>query len=191
MTNKILREGHNSIRCEVVTTYEQLLHAQAVRSICFLEEHGVAATLIFDGNDWQATHIVVYDGEEPVGTVRIRWFRDFAQFERTSFRQKWRNPRVIKACAEFAFDHVARKGFDKVVTHASPTLARMWRMLLGFKAVPGKEPLILAGHPEPYLELEKTLTLPDNVLGGSTDANVLFRIEGFWDQPGPHEGSRT
>ena len=44
--------GHNALRCEIVTTYEQLLHAQAVRSICFLEEHGMRSSLIFDGNDW-------------------------------------------------------------------------------------------------------------------------------------------
>ncbi len=181
--------GHNSIRCEIVTTYEQLLHAQAVRSICFLEEHGVRASLIFDGNDWQATHIIVYADEEPVGTVRIRWFRDFAQFERTSFRKQWRNPRVVKACADFAFDHVARKGFDKVITHASPTVARLWRMLLGFKSVRGKQPLLLAGHPEPYIALEKILAIPENVLGDGTDANVLFRVEGAWDAPGPHEGT--
>src|SRR6202012_2394034 len=76
---------HNQIRCEVVTTYEQLLHAYAIRSICFMEEHGVKAQQNFDGNDYQATHVVVYAGEEPVGALRIRWFKDFAKFERTAF----------------------------------------------------------------------------------------------------------
>ena len=89
-----IHEGHNSIRCEVVTNYEQLLHAQAVRSICFLEEHGMSASLVFDGNDCQATHIIVYADGEPVGTVRIRWFKDFVQFERTAFRVAWRKPRA-------------------------------------------------------------------------------------------------
>jgi hypothetical protein len=183
--------GHNSIRCEIVTNYEQLLHAQAVRSICFLEEHGMRSSLIFDGNDWQATHIVVYADDEPVGTVRIRWFRDFAQFERTSFRKAWRNPQVIKACAQFAFDHVARKGFDKVITHASPLYARLWRMLLGFRPVPGKEPLLLEGHPEPYIELVKELVVPANAIGEQTHADILFRIEGAWDVPGRHEGRQA
>ncbi|WP_051631092.1 GNAT family N-acetyltransferase [Afifella pfennigii] len=145
------------------------------------------ASLIFDGNDWQATHIVVYDGEEPVGTVRIRWFRDFAQFERTAFRKEWRNPHVIKACAQFAFDHVARKGFERVITHAGPLYARLWRMLLGFTPVEGKGPLLLEGHPEPYVELEKLLERPANALGLASDANTLFRIEGAWDEPGAHE----
>jgi hypothetical protein len=181
------RKGHNSIRCVVVTTYEQLLHAQAVRSICFLEEHGMRASLIFDGNDWQATHILVYADDEPVGTVRIRWFRDFAQFERTAFRQAWRDPRIIKACAQFAFDHVARKGFDKVVTHANPIYARMWRRLLGFSEVEGKDPLIIEGHPQPYIELVKVLDAPPCVIGLHSDANLLFRVEGDWDDVVPRE----
>ena len=33
----------------------------------------------FDGNDYQATHIIVYSGDEPIGTLRIRWFKDFAK----------------------------------------------------------------------------------------------------------------
>ena len=64
--------NHNQIRCEVVTTYEQLLHAYAIRSICFIEEHGYSARQEFDGNDYQATHIIVYAGDEPIGTQRIR-----------------------------------------------------------------------------------------------------------------------
>ena len=35
--------NHNQIRTEVVTTYQQLLHAYAIRSICFIEEHGYSA----------------------------------------------------------------------------------------------------------------------------------------------------
>jgi hypothetical protein len=130
--------GHTHIRCEIVKTHTQLFHALIVEAICFVEERGMATDLIFDGNDLQATHVVVYDNEEPIGTVRIRWFKDFAEFERTCFRPKWRNPRVLKTCAQFAFDHVARKGFDRVVTHASPVYAQLWCRLLGFTPVPGK-----------------------------------------------------
>ena len=63
--------GHNQLRTEIVTTYEQLLHAYAVRSICFMEEHGVPARHEFDGNDYQATHVIAYAGDEPIGTLRF------------------------------------------------------------------------------------------------------------------------
>lgn len=185
---RILDRSHNLIRAEIVTTYEQLLHAYAIRSICFMEEHGVKAQQTFDGNDYQATHVIVYAGNEPIGTVRIRWFKDFAKFERTSFRKAYRNVHVLKTCAQFAFDHVARKGFDKVITHAQPKYARLWRVILGFKNA-DKQPLYFEGHEEPYIELVKELTPPANVISESTDAAVLFRIEGFWDAPSEFEAA--
>jgi hypothetical protein len=182
-----LGRDHNLIRAEIVTTYEQLLHAYAVRSICFMEERGVKAKHEFDGNDYQATHVIVYSGDEPIGTLRIRWFKDFAKFERTSFRKAHRNVPVLKMSAQFAFDHVARKGFDKVITHAQPTYARLWRVLLGFKVAQGKPAVHFAGHGEPYIELVKELTVPANAISESTDSLVLFRTEGFWDVPSEYE----
>ena len=179
--------GHNQIRTEIVTTYEQLLHAYAVRSICFMEEHGVPARHEFDGNDYQATHVIAYAGDEPIGTLRIRWFKDFAKFERTSFRRAYRDMRTVKAVAEFSFDHVARKGFDKVITHAQPKFARLWRMSLGFKNAEGKKPVYFEGHEQPYIELVKELTPPPNAISERTDATILFRIEGSWDAPSQYE----
>lgn len=178
---------HNQIRCEVVTTHQQLLHAYAIRAICFMEEHGVPAQHEYDGNDYQATHVIVYSGDEPIGALRIRWFRDFAKFERTAFRQAYRNIHTLKAAADFAFDHVARKGYDKVITHAQSKYARLWRMVLGFKNAEGKKPLYFEGHEEPYTELVKELVPPPNAISVSTDPAILFRVEGSWDAPSEYE----
>lgn len=180
--------NHNQIRAEIVTTYEQLLHAYAIRSICFMEEHGVKAQQTFDGNDYQATHVIVYAGDEPVGTLRIRWFRNFAKFERTSFRKAYRDIHVLKSSAQFAFEHVARKGFDKVITHAQPKYARLWRVILGFKSA-GKPAFYFKGHEEPYIELVKELTPPADAISESTDIATMFRIEGFWDAPNDFEAA--
>lgn len=180
---------HNQIRTEIVTTYEQLLHAYAIRSICFMEEHGVKARQTFDGNDYQATHMIVYAGEEPIGTLRIRWFKEFAKIERMAFRRAYRNVHVLKAFAGFLFDHIARKGYDTVIAHAQPKYARMWRIILGFKNAEGKKPLYFDGHEEPYIELIKELTPPENAICEHTDATVLFRTEGFWDAPSEFEAA--
>lgn len=182
-----IAQGHNQIRCEVVTTYEQMLHAYAIRAICFMEEHGVKAQQTFDGNDYQATHIIAYSGDDPIGTLRIRWFKDFAKFERTSFRKAYRNSQTLRALSFFVFDHVARKGYDKAITHAQPKYARLWRMVLGFKNAEGKKPVYFEGHEEPYIELVKDLTPPANAISVSTDAAILFRIEGSWDAPSEYE----
>jgi hypothetical protein len=186
---RTIAPSHNQIRTEVVTTYQQLLHAYAIRSICFIEEHGYSARQEFDGNDYQATHMIVYAGDEPVGTQRIRWFKDFAKIERTAFRAAYRNTHVLKTCAYFVFDHIARKGYDKVITHAQPKYARMWRIILGFKNAEGKAPFYFDGHTEPYIELVKELTPPDNAISLCTDTAVMFRIEGSWDAPSAFEAA--
>lgn len=187
--DEIAPRNHNSIRTEIVTSYDQLLHAYAIRAICFMEEHGVKAKQTYDGNDYQATHFVVYDDDEPIGTVRVRWFKGFAKFERASFRKEHRSIPVIKNCANAVFEHVARKGFDKVITHAKPKYALLWRRVLGFKVVETKQPVLFAGHDEPYIELVKHLTIPANAISPDTDATTLFRVEGQWDAPSEFESA--
>jgi hypothetical protein len=183
----VVDRNHNLLRVAIVTTQEQLLHAYAIRAICFMEEHGVPARQTFDGNDCQATHVIVYAADEPIGTARLRWFKDFAKVERTSFRKAWRNPRTIKTCADFMFEHIARKGYDKVITHAKPKYARLWRQLLGFKLADGKAPLHFHGHDEPYLELVKELKPRPDAITIDTDIAILFRTEGSWDAPSEFE----
>lgn len=179
--------SHNRIRTEVVTTYEQLLHAYAIRSICFMEEHGVKAQQTFDGNDYQATHMIVYAGDEPIGTLRIRWFKDFAKLERLAFREAYRNTHVLKEFVFFVFNHIARKGYGKIIAHAQPKYARLWRIAFGCRNAEGKKPFYFDGHAEPYIELIKELTPQENAISISTDPAVMFRTEGFWDVPSEYE----
>lgn len=176
----------NDIRTEIVTSAEQFMHAMAIRAICIMEEAALTADQAIDGNDYQATHVIVYAKREPIGAARIRWFRDFAKIERTAFRQAYRNPRVLKRSAEFIFDHVARKGYDQLVTHAEPKFARLWEMLLGFERVEGRPPMVLADH-EPYIEMIKRLRPPPDAITLHVDPKILFRVEGEWDQPGTFE----
>lgn len=177
--------GHNALRVEVVKTMEQLVQVFALRAICFMEDTGLPYDHAFDGNDLQATHIVGYDGTEPIGTMRVRWFKDFAKIERTAFRKAYRSIPNIKVVANFTFAHIARKGWPLAITHASPLFARLWRMHFGFKDVPGKEPAEY--HGEKYYELMRPLDVPDNAIALDTDAVVLFRTEGDWDRPAKYE----
>jgi hypothetical protein len=178
--------GDNSFRVEIVTTMEQLQHAYAIRAICFVED-GMPFDLAFDGNDLQATHVVAYVGEDPIGAQRIRWFAGFAKIERTAFRKEYRNARVLKRASEFVFAHIARKGYTVVVTHASPRYAILWQRVLGFKPVEGKAPAVFRG--EEHVELVKHLTLPENAITLTTPPAVLFRTEGMWDSSAKYENT--
>ena len=173
---------HNRVRIEIVTTQEQLMHALYIRSICYMEGEGLKLNQAFDGNDFQSTHVVVYDEAEPIGAARVRWFQDFAKIERTAFRPAYRNPRLLKRMAEELFVHIARKGYSKVITHAGPQYARLWNRLLGFAVVEDKHPLISPSY-EDCVEMIKYLEVPENAITLNSDIGTLYRIEGFWDHP--------
>lgn len=187
MSDPAAHKSDNSIRLVVVTNSEQLLHAYAVRSICFMEETGLAARRAFDGNDFQATHIVAYAGDEPIGATRIRWFNGFAKIERTAFRKAYRSVRILKQTSDFIFGHVARKGYSKLVTLAKPDYATVWVRVLGFRQVMDRPP-VFSGDGEPFVELIKDLSAPADAISIDTDPNVLFRVEGSWHVPSAFEG---
>ncbi len=65
--------------------------------------------------------------------------------------------------------------------------SRPWRIVLGFKNAEGKPPFYFDGHPEPYIELVKELSPPENAISVSTNPAVMFRTEGFWDAPSEFE----
>jgi hypothetical protein len=172
---------HNRVRAEVVTTQEQLLHAFLIRSICFMEGEGLKTKQAIDGNDFQATHFVFYDLEEPIGATRIRWFQDFAKIERTAFRPAYRSPKVLKRLSVDVFAHVARKGYDKLITHAGPNFVPVWRRFLGFEVV--DKPALVSPEYEDCIEMIKRLDVPANAITMESDISTLYRVEGAWDQP--------
>ena len=64
-----------SIDGEFVTTrlagrMEDTLQAFAVRAACFIGEQDVPYSEEFDGQDFGATHLLAYLGNEPVGALR-------------------------------------------------------------------------------------------------------------------------
>jgi hypothetical protein len=174
------RRSDNALRPTIVTTPEQLQDAYAVRSIVYMEGNGLPSRTAFDGNDFSATHFVLYDGDEPIGAARVRWFADFAKIERTAFREAHRNMRNIRALAEYIFAHVARKGYTKLITHAEEKYSRVWVKLLGFELLEDR-PVLKAPGFEPHLEMVKHLTPPDDAIRPDSHPSVLFRTEGAWD----------
>jgi hypothetical protein len=148
------------------------------------DEDVLPADQALDGNDLQATHFVAYLKDEPIGALRIRWFKDFAKIERTGFRKEYRGRHILTRTAGPVFDHIARKGYTRVLTHGTPKYARMWCMVLGFRPVE-KPPAYYFDHP--YVEIEKLLTADANTITANSSVAILFRTEGSWDKPGKYE----
>jgi len=185
-TSSAPRPGSNSLRAVIATSAEHMRDVTILRSICFVHELNIPSRFVFDGNDNQATHFVFYDGEEPIGALRIRWFAGFAKYERTCFREKARNPFIIKRCIQATFEHVARKGYTQVMTQSEPRLTKLWTKLFGFEALDDK-PAYILGHSEPYITVVGTLKPHDEAITMDADSALLLRVEGDWDRPSDFE----
>jgi hypothetical protein len=179
--------GHNAFRVEVVTTAEQFLHVMGIRAICYTEDTQFPMGHAIDGNDYQCTHIICYLGDEPIGAGRIRWFKDFAKSERTAFRPRFRQMRYLDGYADFVCSHAARKGYSRLMVHASAKYARLWRMKYGMRLV-DKPAATYFG--EQYLELVKDLEVPRDAITCDSSIETLFRTEGAWDRASRYETLR-
>ena len=153
-----------------------------------MEDTAAAARHEFDGNDYQATHVILYAGDEPIGSPASSVVQGFRQDSNVLlFRKAYRDIRAVKALADFAFDHVARKGYDKIITHSLPMHARLWKISSDLRAPKARSRFISTVIDEPCIELVKVITPPLNAISEHTDVAVLFRTEGFWDAPSEFE----
>jgi GNAT superfamily N-acetyltransferase len=128
-----------SIDGELVTTrvaarMEDTMQAFAVRAACFIGELEVPFTEEFDGHDYGATHVVAYLGTEPVGTLRLRWFKSFAMPERLAVIQRFRGHNIGQLLLERACKLAENRGCNILYSRASPEVAKYlerqgWRSL--------------------------------------------------------------
>jgi hypothetical protein len=84
------------------------------------------------------------------------------------------------------FDHVARKGYTKVLTQAEQRLARLWTILFDLEIV-DSPPVEIAGHPEPYLTVVGTIPASSDPITVESSSALLLRVEGQWDAPSSFE----
>lgn len=173
------------IHFKLATTQVDMMHVAAIRGICNLEEVGVPAAHEFDENDNFATHALGYVDDEPVSTVRLRFFGDFVKLERACVRPKFRNRHILPKAIEGVARYAGQKGYKRIVTHAAPATARLWR-LLGF-TISDKSPAQFAGHDHEYVELVKEIPLRNDAVTLDSDTAMLFRQETALDQPNVYE----
>ena len=172
----------NEIHISTVTSLEELTDVFAVRAVCFMEDQGLSTKIACDGNDFQATHVLMRCGAEPIGCVRIRWFCDFAKFERTAIRKAYRSDRVLKRMLDFAYDHVGMKGYKRIITHASETYARLWTRRYGWRKIEGRPVASFGGYGQ-VIELEHDASVRHDSITPNSPAHIVQRVEGRWDEP--------
>ena len=99
---------------------EDSLQAFAVRAACFIGELDVPYSEEFDGHDFGATHIIAYVGDEPVGTLRVRWFQSFAMPERLAVIQRFRGHNIGQLLLERCRKLAESRGCNMLYAQALP-----------------------------------------------------------------------
>jgi GNAT superfamily N-acetyltransferase len=118
--------GGAAVTTKLAMKMEDSLQAFAVRAACFIGELNVPYSEEFDGHDFGATHVIAYVGDEPAGTVRVRWFQSFAMPERLAVIQRFRGNNIGQILLERCRTLAAGRGCNMLYVQALPGDVTYW-----------------------------------------------------------------
>ncbi len=162
---------------------EDLHKVIALRAAAYFSDNEHSYAKHFDGNDLSASHIIGYIGEEPVGTLRIRYFGDFARIERIAVRPTHRKSRIAFKMVHAAVAFCRDKGYRKLSGVAREEMVPFWSMF-GGRLTASREPIFIYGLPHVEMSIEYP-ELPTAVTS-RTDTMTILRPEGRWHDEGSY-----
>jgi predicted GNAT family N-acyltransferase len=172
----------------VARSMEDLSRVMAIRGAVYMAEQECPYEEEFDGNDFSATHLIGYVGNEPSATLRLRFFADFMKIERVAVRHEFRNRHVAHEIVKAAIELGRAKGYRRVYAHVSKRLTDFWSGF-GFHTFEGGRELVFSDFDYVEMVLE-TDRHPDAIAIGM-NPYVIIRPEGRWHEPGVLERSAT
>jgi predicted GNAT family N-acyltransferase len=181
-----LSDPHISVR--VARTVDDFMRAAVIRGAVFLGEQSCPYDEEFDGNDFTATHLVGYVGDEPAGCLRIRYFADFAKLERLVVRKEFRGRGLARGLVSFAVEFCGTKGYTRICCYAQKRLTTFWNRC-GFSICDGRPELVFSDFE--YVEMVRHTKRPAKTISFETDPYVVIRPEGSWQEAGILERSKA
>jgi predicted GNAT family N-acyltransferase len=109
--------GRPVVTIKLASTSDELMQCFALRAAVFMGEQACPYWEEFDGNDYAASHIIMYVDGEPAGCMRLRWFQSFCKFERCVVLKRFRGLGIHHALNSWCKDFARRKGYTKVYLH--------------------------------------------------------------------------
>lgn len=186
--NVVVAPKPRSLSVGVARSIEDMMRVISVRSAVYMSEQACPYLEEFDGNDFAATHLLGYVGDEPAGCLRIRHFADFAKIERLAVRNEFRNTRLAFKLVKGGIELCRMKGYRRLYGHAQKRLENFWSRF-GFQPLEGGKELVFSDfdYVEMVLETERH---PEAITIGSDPYRIL-RAEGKWHVPGILERSMS
>jgi predicted GNAT family N-acyltransferase len=166
------------LRIEMVRDLNDYMKVVAIRSSVFLAEQDCPYDEEFDHNDLSASHLIAYLRNEPVATLRIRWFASFAKIERVCVMKHVRGGALVKLMIETAVEMIGRKGYRHVLGYIQKRLVPFWKQL-GFYPRDGRDGFRFSDYE--YVECFRELAARNDAISIDSDPYVVMRPEGEWD----------
>lgn len=118
----------NALEVHVADTDAAREDAFAVRETVFVVEQGVDPDIEYDEHDETATHIVAYDGDEPVGAARLREYDPgVGKVERVAVLASHRENGVGTALMDALEDEARELGLESLKLHSQTRAAGFYR----------------------------------------------------------------
>ena len=113
---------------KLVASNRELEGSFEVRRQVFVEEQGIPKALEFDGNDGEALHMVVKDGERVVGTARVLFLAgNQAKLERMAVLKPFRRRGIGRRIISFLNEELRSRRVQQVVLHAQREAVAFYR----------------------------------------------------------------
>ncbi len=122
------------VTIKLASTSDEMMQCFMLRSAVYIGEQQCPYWEEFDGNDYTASHLILYVDGEPASCMRLRWFHSFVKFERAVILKRYRSMGLFVPFIRWAKDFSRRKGFTKVYLHSQH---RLWPIMEreGFRKV--------------------------------------------------------
>ena len=181
----LAQSNHPVVTIKLASTSDELLQCYALRAAVFMGEQQCPYWEEFDGNDYSASHLMLYVDGEPAASMRVRWFSGFAKLERAIILKRYRSMGLFVPFVEWAKSFAAQKGYPKAYLHGQK---RLWEIFerQGFRKV-NERPFHFSDHE--YGAFAAELDVADDAPSVLTDPMVLNRPEDQLDRPGILEES--
>lgn len=168
----------NDLSVEIVRDLADFMKVVAIRSSVFLAEQDCPYEEEFDNNDLSSLHLIAYLRGQPVATLRVRWFANFAKIERVCVMKHVRGGAVVKLMIETAVDIISRKGYTVAIGYIQKRLAPFWKQL-GFLPREGRSDFRFSDYE--YVECQRILPVRADAITIDADPYMVMRPEGEWD----------
>lgn len=169
---------------KIARDFADMAMAVSIRASAYFTDGEHLYAKHFDGNDFSATHLIGFIDGEPVATLRIRYFADFARVERLAVRPTHRRSRIAFQIVRAAFAFCRDKGYRKLSGVAREEMVPFWSMF-GGAVSRSADPIVIYGLP--HFEMFVEFPALPTAVGAASHPLVLLRPEGRWHEAGYHE----